>query len=234
MRLWVSLLIVLFMISCKPAEDGSNTLGETPQESKEDPEEEYFDSENFDLLVQQYEDPSRVQWQNPDFVVEKLGDLTDYIVADIGVGSGYFAFRVAEKAEKVIAIDTDQRFIDYIEEMKEEPAYEPIRDKVHTRLSLEDDPLLAPQEVHVVLMVNTYHFLSNRADYLRRVRSGIKRGGKIILVDFKKGSMPVGPPEELKVSREELIRDLTNAGFEGITSDVKSLQYQYIITAFNQ
>ena len=65
------------------------------------------------------------------------------------------------------------------------------------------------------------------------MRSGIKRGGKIILVDFKKGSMPVGPPEELKVSREDVIKDLQNAGFAQASSDVGSLQYQYIITAYN-
>ena len=155
------------------------------------------------------------------------------VVADIGVGSGYFAFRIAEKADKVIAIDIDQRFIDYIEEMKEEQAYERIKDKVSTRLSLEDDPLLAPEEVNIVLMVNTYHFLSNRADYLRRLRSGVKRNGKVILVDFKKGSMPVGPPEDLKVPREEVMKDLSNAGFERVEIDTKSLQYQYIITAYN-
>ena len=142
-------------------------------------------------------------------------------------------FRIAEKADRVIAIDTDQRFIDYIEEEKEESSNETVKERLQTRLSLEDDPLLAPQEVDIVLMVNTYHFLSDRPEYLRRIRSGVKRGGKIILVDFKKGEMPVGPPEELKVYREEVIRDLTTAGFSEISSDINSLRYQYIITAFN-
>ena len=39
-------------------------------------------------------------------------------VADIGAGTGYFAFPLAKKAAKVIAIDIDQRFLDYIEQRK--------------------------------------------------------------------------------------------------------------------
>lgn len=204
------------------------------QDPQSEEKQEYLDNENFDILVQQYEDPTRMEWQNPDYVIEKLGNLENTVVADIGVGSGYFAFRIAEKADKVIAIDIDQRFLDYIDELKEESSDEEVDERLQTRLALEDDPLLAPQEVDLVLMVNTYHFLSSRAEYLRRVRTGLKRNGKIILVDFKMGRMPVGPPEQLKVSRQEAMSDLKKAGFTNLEADVTSLQFQYIITAYNR
>jgi len=204
------------------------------QDPQSEEKQEYLDNENFDILVQQYEDPTRMEWQNPDYVIEKLGNLENTVVADIGVGSGYFAFRIAEKADKVIAIDIDQRFLDYIDELKEESSDEEVDERLQTRLALEDDPLLAPQEVDLVLMVNTYHFLSSRAEYLRRVRTGLKRNGKIILVDFKMGRMPVGPPEQLKVSRLEAMSDLKKAGFTNLEADVTSLQFQYIITAYNR
>jgi len=57
--------------------------------------------------------------KKPEVVIAKLGDLSNMTVADIGAGTGYFSFRLAEKAEKVISIDIDERFLNYIENKKE-------------------------------------------------------------------------------------------------------------------
>src|SRR5690606_26217477 len=50
---------------------------------------------------------SRTVWQKPASVISKLGDLSDKVVADIGAGTGYFSFRLAFHAHKVIAVDID-------------------------------------------------------------------------------------------------------------------------------
>ena len=51
---------------------------------------------------------SRQVWQKPNLVIELLGDLQDKTIADIGAGVGYFSFRLAEKANRVIAIEIDE------------------------------------------------------------------------------------------------------------------------------
>ena len=58
-------------------------------------------------------DSERGSWQNPDLVIEKFGDLHGKIVADIGSGTGYFTFPISRVAEKVLAIDIEQRYLDY-------------------------------------------------------------------------------------------------------------------------
>ena len=46
---------------------------------------------------------------------------------------------------------------------------------------------------------NTYHFLSNRIEYLQKIKKGMKPGGIILIVDFKNSEMEVAPPGGLVV-----------------------------------
>ncbi len=87
----------------------------TPPESAAN---KFMHHADFQQLVAHFEDPARAQWQKPDEVIASLGSLEGKTVADIGAGSGYFTFPLAKKAAKVIAIDIDQRFLDYIEQKK--------------------------------------------------------------------------------------------------------------------
>lgn len=224
------------LLSCSSKENNSNPVaGKDAFTQNADSEvreevEEYLSSEDFDRLVKSYEDPNRVQWQNPDLVLEKLGNLEGRVVADIGAGSGYFTFRMAQTAKKVIAIDIDPRFLEYIDERKEESPGD-ISQRIETRQTEEDDPGLAPAEADIALVVNTYHFLNNRSEYFKKVKQGLGKGGFLVIVDFKNMPMPVGPPEELKVEPETVVKELREAGFREFTLDEKSLQYQYIIIA---
>lgn len=47
-----------------------------------------------------------------------LGDFDNKIVVDIGVGIGFFVKWFIEKVEKVIVIDIDQCFFNYIDSIK--------------------------------------------------------------------------------------------------------------------
>ncbi|MFW5760353.1 MAG: class I SAM-dependent methyltransferase [Cyclobacteriaceae bacterium] len=189
-----------------------------------------FPNGNFEQLVEIYEDPNRRNWQNPDLVLNMLGNLNKKTVADIGSGTGYFAIRIAQFADKVIAIDIDERFLDYIEERKLEIA-DTIAQRIVTRLTNEDDPSLSPNEADVALLVNTYPFIDNRPVYFSQVKRGLKPDGKLVILDYKKGDIPVGPPDEIKISPEQVFAELRQAGFQEFSIDEKSLEYQYVIIA---
>ncbi len=183
----------------------------------------------FDLKISDLEDPYRGKWQNPTLVLNKLGPLKGKVVADLGCGTGYFTFPIASRAKKVIAIDIQQQYLDYIEDRKLEASHSNA-DKIETRLTVEDDPDLKPEEADVVLMVNVYYYLKDRPQYMKKVLKGIKKGGILVLVDFKPGDLPVGPAEN-KVPVRQVLSDLKKAGFKILEVDLNSLQYQYIIKA---
>jgi len=172
----------------------------------------------------------REVWQKPNMVIERMGDLSDETVADIGAGYGYFTFRMAQTAKKVIAIDVDSSALAVINEKKNllNPT---IRNRIETRLCTPADPNLRTSETDLVVFVNTYIYLSERADYLRRLMEGVAPGGRLLVIDFKKKNLPFGPPEAYKLSPGQIEQELADAGWVDIRTDDTSLDFQYIVTA---
>ena len=225
--LFLLLFVASLYLSCE--QKRKMELGDSSKEAEILTDSSYQNVEDFDRLVEEYESPNREDWQNPDLVIGKFGQLKGRTVADIGAGTGYFSFRLAQKAAKVIAVDIDQRFLNYIEERKLALGNNDQVSRVVTRLAKEDDPLLGEGEVDIALLVNTYYFLIQREQYLAKVKKGLSPQGKVIIVDYKPGSAPVGPTEEVKVSPETAKAELLASGFTEILVDTLSLEFQYII-----
>lgn len=189
----------------------------------------FMHQSDFHELVARFEDPARAQWQKPDEVVARIGPLGGKTVADIGAGTGYFAFPIAKKSAKVIAIDIDQRFLDYIEHKKQT---QKIGTNIETRLTSPDSPGLKPGETDVVLLVDTFHHIENRIEYLRKLKKELRKGGVLVIIDFKQTvPRPPGPPAELRVAQEQVESELKSAGFAIVSADRDLLHYQYIIRA---
>lgn len=189
-----------------------------------------MNEQEFESLVEKFESQDREEWQKPNTVIGGIPDLSNKIVADIGAGTGYFTFRMAPSVEKVIAIDVDERFINYIDSKK--ALYKAdIQQKIETRLADYDDPKLKKEEVDFVLMVNTYHHIENRITYFKNLKPSLRENGQLIIIDFKAGDLPIGPPADHKLSKDQIIEELTTAGYTDIRVDTKSLQYQDIIIA---
>lgn len=172
-------------------------------------------------------------WQKPNVIIDKLQPLEGKVVADVGAGPyGYFAFRIIHQANvaKVIAIDIDPKATKFMEDTKGLLSKE-IGDRFETRLVKSNDPQLKENEADVILIVNTVAYFENRIDYFQRLNKGMSKGGKMVIVDFKKRNTPVGPPSGERVSSAQIERELKAAGYERITVDDRALEYQYIVTA---
>ena len=189
----------------------------------------FMHQSDFQELAARFEDPARAQWQKPTQVIASLGSLDGKTVADIGAGSGYFAVPVGKKAAKVIAIDIDQRFLDYIEQKKQR---EKIGANIETRLASPDSPRLKPGEADMVLIVDTFHHIENRIDYLRNLKKALRKGGVLVIIDFKKEAPPPpGPPVELRLAQKQVESELRSAGFAAVSMNRDMLPYQYVIKA---
>ncbi|MCB0705380.1 MAG: class I SAM-dependent methyltransferase [Saprospiraceae bacterium] len=203
-------------------------------EDKEPPIPTPEDTIAFEERLADYESKDRVFWQKPDLVVDRLGDLSTKTVADVGAGSGYFARRLAYKAKKVIAIDIDPNFISFMDSIKLVELPRDIQQKFETRLATFDDPKLEKGEADIVLMVNTYLYIQDRVDYMRRLKEGLAPGGKVVIIDYKKKRIPLtNPPQRIRVPLFEVEDELFEAGYSRVISDDTSLDYQYIIVARN-
>jgi len=176
---------------------------------------------------------ARELWQKPKVVIDKMGDLTDKIVADIGAGPyGYFTIYIAENSDvqKIMAIDIDKEALQFIENQK--ITYrQPIRSRIETRLALREDPNLKDEEADIVLIVDTYMYFEDPIAYLKNLKKGIKGDGKLIIIEFKKRNTPEGPPLSFRTAIGKLEQDLEKAGYVNIESDDQTLEYQYIVIA---
>ena len=48
---------------------------------------------------------------------------------------------------------------------------------------------------------------------MEAIYSQMKSGARLVLIDFKEGDLPEGPPEKIKVPKAEVLRLCKEAGF---------------------
>jgi SAM-dependent methyltransferase len=231
------ILIINVLCSCQrdraATPDGPSLLRESPKTATTVSEPiplPKTGAGNFESLVADYESKDRGIWQKPELVISLLGNLEGKTVADIGASTGYFSFRMLPKAEKVIGIEIDQRFINFMDSVKVRLP-EKYRTRFETRLARPEDPLLKPDEADAVVIVNTYAYIDNRVKYLKTLAKGMRTDGKLLIIDFKKNNLPIGPPEKFKVSSRQVEQELSDAGFVVTKLDNDVLDYQYVVLA---
>jgi ubiquinone/menaquinone biosynthesis C-methylase UbiE len=188
---------------------------------------EYMLQSSMDDLVERFESPERDAYQMPEQVLNTLGDLKGKTIMDIGAGSGYFSVKLAKHAGQVIAADVSKVFQEFLKQrIKKENI-----NNISLRLLPFDSPELKDGEVDMVFISNTYHHIDHRPRYFSLVKKGIKSGGSLVIIDYVKSDIPVGPPIEHKVSIDQIIDELKKAEFTTFDIDVNLLPYQFIITA---
>ena len=177
-------------------------------------------------------DEGRYAWQKPELVIDKLGDIRGKIIADIGAGTGYFTFRLIPRAEKVIAVDIDPNMIELIKIFREN-LDSLQQQKIETRLAKSDDPMLDEAEIDIAVIINTIGYIGDRSAYLANLSKSLKEGGEVMIVDFKMKRIPdnIAPPIEYRVNILELENLLEEIGYQLISTDDRSLDYQFILKA---
>lgn len=187
----------------------------------------FMNKRSFEELVESFESEERNESQKPEAVIDLLGNIKGQTIMDIGAGTGYFAFRMADRGANVIGADVDDRFLNYMNEKKTKLGTK----NLTTRKVEYDDPLLKQNEVDQVIIVNTYHHIDNREKYFAKVEQGLKSGGRLMVVDFKKDKDGPGPPKRYRVSTENVTKELGAAGFDTFEINTELLENQYIVIA---
>lgn len=176
--------------------------------------------------VELLERPDRARWQKPDEVVAALHLTGKETVADVGAGSGYFTFRFARALPrgKVIAIDVDPEMVRHVHH---EVLSENITN-VEAVLADPKDPSVGGA-ADVVFVCNVIHHVEGREAWLRRMFTEMKPGARLVVIEFKEGELPVGPPDAMKIPKAKLTAMLRDAGFAPRSEDEELLPYQIFL-----
>ena len=174
------------------------------------PQERPVQSETRNPLeyIQILESAERVRDLQVERVVKNLHLQEGDVVADIGSGSGLFTIPMAARVKpggKVYAVDIEQEFLSYVEEL----ARRNNLDNIETVLADELDPRI-PEPVDFVLFCDTLSYISDQSLYLQGVAHYLKPGARIAIID-RQGKWPPHL-EQGKYSSEELDSWMENAG----------------------
>ena len=91
-----------------------------------------------------------------------------------------------------------------------------------------DDPLLPEGSVDRFFFSDSWHHIDSQTKYLSLMKKMLKPGGEIVMIDFHKKDLPVGPPMQMKISREDLIKQMERNGLR-LTKEHTFLPYQYFL-----
>jgi ubiquinone/menaquinone biosynthesis C-methylase UbiE len=182
------------------------TAQDKPQHKPDHMAHRFDDPERY---AKSFDDPARDAWQMPARVIDALALTPQTTVADVGAGTGYFTVRLARAIPKgtVYAVDVESAMLAHI---GKRAAAEKLTN-IRTVEASSSSPNL-PTPVDVVLIVDTYHHLPDRAAYFRGLRKSLTPGGRVAIVDFRKDS-PEGPPKEFRFDAEQIIGEMRQAGY---------------------
>lgn len=190
--------------------------------------------QNFDELVKHFEDPAREAWQKPKAVVALIGShmrkyqIKSPVIADLGAGSGYFSFRLLDAGYGVKALDLDAKFVAHLQKRAASHAR---REKLEIRQVTPESANLQDGEVDAIISVDVYHHIENRVAYFQRLKKSLRgKNPLLVIIDFKDGEQPVGPPPHIKVPTATIIAELSEAGYT-VNADSTTLPYQTIFLA---
>ena len=158
------------------------------------------------------ERPSRVTEEKPDLTVENLDLKPDDVVADIGAGTGYFSFRMAQQVPegKVYAVDIQPEMLDEITFLKKENNI----DNVETVLGTEQKPNLPPESIDLALMVDAYHEFAYPREMMEGIVEALKPGGRVVLLEYRKENPMIMIKPLHKMTQKQVKKELKAVGLK--------------------
>jgi ubiquinone/menaquinone biosynthesis C-methylase UbiE len=188
------------------------------------PEQQRKTSEPYTGDLSIFESPGRGERLQITRVMDILGITPGKSVADIGAGSGWFTVHAAKRVGGtglVYAIDINPEAIRYITQRGEKEKLQNIK----TVLSKPNDPLLPPDSVDAVLLLKTYHEVAQPVDLLRNLRTALRPGAKVGVIDRN------GNGEDHGVGSVVVIREAQQAGYRltGQYDFVKADKMDYLL-----
>ncbi len=170
----------------------------------------------------------REKEERTDLLVNALGLKPGMMVADIGCGTGYLSERMAQQilpGGVVFGVDIQQEMLDLLMAKMRTKGIE----NVKPVLGAEADPKLEPTSCDLMIMVDVYHEFDSPYEMTRKMISGLKKGGRIVFVEYRKEDPKVAIKEIHKMSEAQVRKEMqVHPEMEWIETR-KELPQQHII-----
>ena len=163
------------------------------------------------------ERPERERQERTDLLIAGLILSDDFVVADIGAGTGFFTFPIAQRVPKgkVFAVDIQPEMLARIarRKMLEEVV------NVETVLGEQDDPKLPKNQIDLAFIVDAYHEFSFPREMGERLKESLRPGGQLVLVEYRAEDPRVPIKRLHKMSEVQVKQEMAAIGLDWVRTD---------------
>jgi len=166
----------------------------------------------------------REKEENVSKLIKNMSIESNDVVADIGAGSGYHAFRMASLVPNglIYAVDIQTEMLIAIENKK---TFSEISN-IETILGTEKSVQLPKNSVDKILMVDVYHEFSFPVEMISSMKNALKSNGELFLIEYR-AEDPLVPIKKIhKMSEKQAVKEMEAAGFK-LRKNIENLPWQH-------
>ena len=175
-------------------------------------------------------DPHRDERQKPKELVAALGLKPGMSVADIGTGTGYMLPFLHEAVGKKGHVFAEDIFDDFLKQARERVTANKLTSVTFIK-GTEHTTNLPANSVNVAMILDAYHHFDFPGDMLASIAKGLKRNGRLVIVDFYKRpeAMPGGNAmQHIRIDFDDVVKEVESHGFKFVEKKEQIPNSQYL------
>jgi precorrin-6B methylase 2 len=173
------------------------------------------------------ERPEREEEERPRLLLDALGLKPGQAVADVGAGSGYLTWRMAERVGptgRVYATDIQPEMIGIL---RTNMAARGLTNVVPV-LSTPEDPHLPTNAIDLIILVDVYHECEFPYEMARGMTAALKPGGRLVFVEYRGEDQWVPIKRLHKMTEAQVRREMALHDLEWVSTG-RELPRQHIL-----
>ncbi len=167
---------------------------------------------------------------DPAKVIANLDIRPGMRIADFGCGSGHFTLLLAQKVGndgRITALDVQEAPLEAVRERAKASNLGNI-ETIHANLEAPGSSKLSDGSQDLVLAANILFQSPKKNEIIQEAKRVLKSGGKLVLVEWKKGSGGFGPPDNLRMDAPAITALVAGEGFAA-DRDIDVGQFHHVM-----
>jgi ubiquinone/menaquinone biosynthesis C-methylase UbiE len=146
---------------------------------------------------------STEQFLNKEVILKELNILSGQTILDAGCGTGYMTkefSRLVKNTGRVYALDRAKEAIEILEKETKGTNILPIEADITKKIEIENS------SIDLIYLSTVFHIFSNEQieNFQNEAKRLLKPNGKLAIIEINKKETPFGPPQNMRVSPEEI------------------------------
>lgn len=168
--------------------------------------------------------PEREQEENTSTLLKNMNIGVRDILADIGAGSGYHVFKMANVSKEglVYAVDIQDEMLAELRKNKDNGKVKNVKIIKGNEKSVN----LPENSIDKVLMVDVYHEFNYPMEMIASIKKSLKSDGKIFLIEYRGEDDSVPIKKLHKMTKEQAIKEMRASGMK-LERNIDNLPWQH-------